>query len=375
MTERERYLATILFGTPDKIPLQMGGGRKSTRERWYAEGLPREVKDIQEYAYRQAGGRQAWNGFGPGFHIHERMIPVFEEKVLERRETSQVVQDWKGNICEIGNEFSLEYLRNAIDFVTRRWIKCPVESRADWESMKGRYRADDPARYPADAATLGPSLRNRTWPITWQLSGPFWQLREWLGFESLCMMFIDEPDWIREMVYFWQEYVAGLLENGLRHMVPDEVHLSEDMAYKEHAMISPAMTREFLLPCYQRWGEILRHHKVPVYAMDSDGHIGELIPIWIEAGINACDPIEVAAGNDIVAYRRRFGRNMAYRGGIDKRLIAKGGRHIEAEIERLIPVIRDGGYIPGCDHGVPSDVSWPNYVYAIKLLAQATGWL
>ena len=51
----------------------------------------------------------------------------------------------------------------------------------------------------------------------------------------------------------------------------------------------------------------------------------ELIPLWIEAGINVCEPIEVAAGNDIVAYRKHFGRQMAYLGGIDKRAIAAGG--------------------------------------------------
>jgi uroporphyrinogen decarboxylase len=303
------------------------------------------------------------------------MLPQFEEKVLEHKANSQIVQDWKGNICEIGNEFTVEHLRNATDFVTRRWIKCPVESRADWEAMKRRYRAADPARYPADASELGRRLSDRTWPLQWMFSGPFWQLREWLGFESLCILFHDDPEWIREMIHFWQEYVAGLLEEGLRHVTPDEIHLSEDMAYKEHAMISPAMTREFILPCYQRWAEIVRRHKVPIFAMDSDGHIGELIPIWIEAGINMCDPIEVAAGNDIVAFRGRFGRNMAYCGGVDKRMMAKGGRQIEAEIERLMPVIRDGGYIPSCDHGVPSDVSWPNYVYYVKLLARATGWL
>ena len=375
MTERERYLAANLFGTYDKIPLHPGSGRKSTRERWYKECLPRDVKDVNEYAYRQAGGTQAWEPGGPGFPVNERMIPMFEEKVLERKANSQIVQDWKGNICEISNEFTPDYLRNAMDFVTRRWVKCPVETRADWEAMKLRYRFSDPARLPADPAVLGPQLASRTWPVRWSFSGPFWQLREWLGFEQLCMLFLDDPEWVREMVYFWQEHIAGLLEEGLRHVTPDEVHLSEDMAYKEHAMISPALTREFLLPVYQRWGDIVRRHKVPIYAMDSDGHIGELIPIWIEGGIQACDPIEVAAGNDIVAFRKRFGRNMAYRGGVDKRLMAKGGRPIEAEIERLLPVIRDGGFIPGCDHGVPSDVSWPHYVHYVKLLAKATGWL
>jgi uroporphyrinogen decarboxylase len=66
---------------------------------------------------------------------------------------------------------------------------------------------------------------------------------------------------------------------------------------------------------------------------------------------------------------------MAYRGGVDKRAMAAGGITLENEINRLRPVIDSGGYSPACDHGVPSDVSWDNYVLTTKLLAQATGWL
>jgi uroporphyrinogen decarboxylase len=108
--------------------------------------------------------------------------------------------------------------------------------------------------------------------------------------------------------------------------------------------------------------------------MDSDGFIGELIPIWIESGINVCDPIEVAAHNDINDFRRRFGRRMAYRQGIDKRAIAKGGRTMRDELKRIEPVVKAGGYIPGCDHGVPPDISWQNFVDYSRLLARMTGW-
>ncbi len=375
MTSRERFLETLRFGRPDLVPFEPGGGRESTRNRWYSEGLPRDVGDIAEYAYRCAGGTLPWPRGGEGFWIQERMNPIFEEKVIERRANSQVVQDWKGNVCEIGLEFDTRYLRDAIDFVTRRWIKCPVESRADWEAMKQRYNPDDPTRFPANPAELGRRLKDREYIVGWHFSGPFWQLREWLGFEQLCVLILDDPEWVREMVQFWTDYVARLLENGLRHVVPDMVHLSEDMAYKEHSMISPAAAREFLLPTWQRWGEIVRRAGVPLYAMDSDGYIGELIPLWMEAGITVSDPIEVAAGNDILEFRRRFGRRMAYRGGVDKRCIARGGKVLEDEIARLVPLIRDGGYIPSCDHGVPADVSWPNFVRYVQLLAQATGWL
>jgi uroporphyrinogen decarboxylase len=103
--------------------------------------------------------------------------------------------------------------------------------------------------------------------------------------------------------------------------------------------------------------------------------VGSLIPVWIEAGVNCNSPQEVAAGNDLPAYRRQFGRRMAYRGGVDKRALARGGQAIRDEIARLQPVIDAGGFIPGCDHGIPADVSWPNFVDYCRLLAQATGWL
>lgn len=387
MNSRDRWLETILFGNPDKVPLEPGNGRESTMIRWRSEGLPEEVANITEYAYRAVGGRHRlareepsfglplWTDIRGTFPINERMIPHYEEKVIKRGPRTQIVQDWKGNVCEIGNEFTPEYLRGGVDFVTRRWIKCPVESRKDWDDMKCRYNPEDTSRLPEDAEALGRRLVRRDYPIEISLSGLFWQLREWLGFENLCIMFHDNPSLVKEMALFWEEYIVQLIERVFEHVVPDSVHFSEDMAYKGFSMISPEMVYEFLFPAWKRWGEVIRHGGCQIYGVDSDGYIGELIPIWIEAGMNFCDPVEVAAGNDIVELRQRFGRDMAYRGGIDKRCIAKGGQAIEDEIMRVEPIIQDGGYIPSCDHGVPPDVSWPNFLHYVRLLARATGWL
>ena len=375
MTGRERYLKTLLFQTPDRVPLDPGFGRRSTREAWYAQGLPRDVQNIPEFAYRQAGGTLPWPQSGEDFPVDFRMRPQYEEKVISRGERTQVVQDWKGNVCEISNEFTTEHLRNAIDFVTRRWIKCPVEGWPDWQDMKRRYDPDDSGRLPADAAALGARLADRAHVVKFYISGPFWQLREWMGFEGLCTAFYDAPDLVSEMLAVWEDFVTRTLENAFRYIIPDEIHISEDMAYKGRSMISPAMVRERLLPVWTRWGRVIRGAGVPIYAVDSDGCVDELIPFWIEAGLNACDPMEVAAGNDIVAFRKRFGRDIAYRGGIDKRAMARGGKALADEVLRVEPVIRDGGYIPSCDHGVPPDVSWANYVETARLLAKATGWL
>jgi hypothetical protein len=113
-----------------------------------------------------------------------------------------------------------------------------------------------------------------------------------------------------------------------------------------------------------------------ITGIDSDGFVDELIPVWIESGINFCAPIEIAAGNDLLLYRKKYGDKMAYTGGLDKRVLALGGKEMKKEILRVVPqLIKNGGYIPGCDHAVPPDISWSNYVEYSRLLAQLSGWI
>jgi len=374
MDERQRYLETLLFGRPDRIPFTPGEPRESTLAAWRRQGLPAGV-DWRGYLFEVLGlgSEPPPRPAEPG--VDFRMIPQFEEKVIEHKNGHYVVQDWKGNICEISDRYDVTYLRSPKDFVTRRWIDCPVRNRDDWEQMKQRYDAQDPARFPDDFEHKCAELENRDCLLSLSVSGPFWQMREWCGFERLCTMMIDGPDLVADMARFWTDFVSAVFERILRHIVPDTVVISEDMAYKGKAMISPAMTRRFCKPAWDRWARQLTAAGCALIDVDSDGYVGELIPIWMESGIKVCNPIEAAALNDIVAFRRRFGSGMAYRGGVDKRAMAKGGQVIRDELKRIEPVVRDGGYIPGCDHGVPPDVAWPDYVDYCRLLARMTGWL
>jgi len=374
MTPRQREIAALTFGTPDRVPFAPGWPRESTLRRWRKEGLP-EGSDWFAFLLETLGIEP--EPTAPPVHLGADFLmrPQFEEKVLEHRDGHYVVQDWKGNVCEISDEFDVTYLRFAKDFVTRRWIRCPVEGRDDWQQMKLRYDVDAPGRFPDDFADRCARARQRDWTLAVGFHGPFWQMREWCGFEGLCLMMIEQPDLVDEMAAFWTDFVSAMLDRILARVTPDFLYVSEDMAYKAHSMISPAMTRRFVQPSYRRWSEQGRSAGVPLFDVDSDGFVGELIPIWIESGVNVCDPLEVAAHNDIREYRARFGRSMAYRGGVDKRAMAKGGRAIRDELKRIEPVVRDGGYIPSCDHAVPSDVSWPAFVDYSRLLAEMTGWL
>jgi hypothetical protein len=370
---RERYLETLLFGHPDRVPLTPGGPRESTLKAWYEQGLPAGVSHLDELARLLHVPRQAFEALD-SVPVSLRMIPTFEEKVLEHKDGHYIVQDWMGAITEISDVYDYTYIRTAKDFVTRKWHKFPVQNRADWENITWRYNAQDPARFPADFAPKARALEGSGRALAVSVNGPFWQMREWVGMENLCMLMLDQPDFVAEMAEFWRRFTLEVLELTMRQVRVDALMASEDMAYKAHSMISPALTRRFLQPTYQSWRELCRSYGVPLMDMDSDGDIGELVPIWLESGFNVCNPIEVAAGNDILDFRRRFERQMAYHGGIDKRAIAAGGVAMRAEVLRVVPLLHEGGYVPGCDHGVPPDISWNNFVAYTRLLAQLTDW-
>jgi uroporphyrinogen decarboxylase len=372
---RERYLETLRFGRPDRAPLTPGGPRESTLAAWHTQGLPIGVPWEEALAAEAGVPREAFEGT-IGLPDLTKMIPIFEEKVIEHRDGHYVVQDWMGAITEISDRYDYTYIRSAKDFVTRRWHSFPVKTRADWEEkIRWRYDPADPARFSPAFWEAAAAAEASGKAVALSINGPFWQMREWVGMEGLCTLMVDDPGFVLDMAEAWQYFTLSVLETLLRRVRLDILFVSEDMAYKAHSMISPRMARRFLQPAYFAWRDLLRAHGDAIIDMDSDGYIPHLIPIWIESGIAACDPIEVAAGNDIVALRREHGRRMAYRGGIDKRALAAGGQAMQDEVLRVAPVLRDGGFIPGCDHGVPPDVSWPNFVEYTRLLAQLEGWL
>ncbi len=384
MTHRERFLETLLFGAPDRIPFSPGGGRESTLAAWHAQGLPMD-RNYMEEVYDLLDARRAEKGLPPGAYrpttrwtdlgVSFKMIPTFGEEVLEHKDGHYIVRDWMGAITEISDRFDYTYIRSARDFVTRKWHRFPVQTRAEWDAMKPRFDPKHIERFPADFDERCATLRERDYPLVVSFNGPFWQLREFCGMEGLCMLLREDPELVHDMARFWGDFCSATMTPILERVVPDMLHFSEDMAFKAHPMIGPDETRALCGPCYNQWIEQARAAGTRLFAVDSDGCVDLLIPVWLEFGINCIDPMEVAAGNDINTLRAQYGKRVAFQGGIDKRAIATGGNTLRNELARISPVVENGGYIPGCDHGVPPDISWPNFqTYALQL-AEITGWL
>jgi len=139
----------------------------------------------------------------------------------------------------------------------------------------------------------------------------------------------------------------------------------EDMSYKTASLISPQFVREFMLPAYKELVAYLREGGVKIIMVDTDGRVEDLLPIFLEAGMDGTHPCEIAAGSDPVLLRRKYPQ-CALMGGMDKRAIASGRDGVDSELRRIQPLLKEGAYIPLLDHFVPPDVSYQTYLYYVE---------
>ncbi|MBC7317116.1 MAG: hypothetical protein H5T70_11900, partial [Chloroflexi bacterium] len=89
----------------------------------------------------------------------------------------------------------------------------------------------------------------------------------------------------------------------------------------------------------------------------SCGNVTPFVAEWADLGVDLLNPLEVKAGMDPLALKAQYGDRMAFWGGLDARLYEEP-EAMWAEMERIIPVMKEGGgYIAGTDHSVPDTVS------------------
>lgn len=351
-TERERFLATMRYEPRDRSPICDFGFWDETIVVWHEQGLPEHVKQWET---------DPWFGmesYGRYPAVHAGLFPAFEHKVLEDRGEYQVTRDWEG-VISLGKKFMGSIPMH---------LGHTLVDRESWRTeFLWRLDPDNPERFPEGWEERVRALAQQTPEAPLALPGGslFGWIRNWMGLENAATTVYDDPAWFEEMV----ETVAILIESVLAKLIETGVQFDvcgmwEDMCYSGGPLLSPAHFEQFLVPRYRRITERLAKAGVGVVYVDCDGCIDQLIPLWLGAGVNCMFPIEVGTwGADPIAMRREFGRDLLLMGGFDKRILARGRDAIDAEIARLTPLVEEGGYIPFCDHRVPPDVSYANYLY------------
>ena len=129
-----------------------------------------------------------------------------------------------------------------------------------------------------------------------------------------------------------------------------------------------------MIPRYKKITELLRSNGIDVIFLDCDGNVEQLVPLWLESGINFIWPFEQAAGNDAVAMRKKYGKDLVIGGAIDKRELTKGKEAIKEEVMSKVPfLLEQGGYFPTVDHSIQPLITFENMCRFMTLLHRVTG--
>lgn len=80
-------------------------------------------------------------------------------------------------------------------------------------------------------------------------------------------------------------------------------------------------------------------------------------------------PLERMAGVDLNEIRKNH-PDFLLLGGFDKTIMHLGEAAMRREFERILPVVRSGGYIPMPDHQTPPACSLENYKLFRKLFEE-----
>ena len=339
MTSRERFRRMYEHREADRVPI-IDGPWAGTISRWKREGMPADA-DWRDFF-----------GVDKVECVGADISPRFETRVIE--ETDRYVistTPWGVTLKTFKEEDS-----------TPEFLDFRVTTPEAWEEAKARMA------FSPDRVNLE-HLRHHY--DGWIADGRWIQAGFWFGFdvthswmsgtETILIAMLEQPEWVQDMFnpyldsciacfdYMWD---AGF------HF--DEISWPDDMGYKGTPFFSNDVYRRLLQPVHRRAVEWA--HSKGIYAhLHSCGDIMPLIPDILETGIDSLNPLEVKAGMDVLGLKRDYGDRLVLHGGINA-VLWDDRDAIVAEIDRLVPVLKQGGgYIFSSDHSIPNSVSLENF--------------
>ena len=365
MNSTERIRATYEFKPVDHLHRKEFYIWSEAIERWKSEGLPTDWNEKNLFNFDS--GHSVGAGLSLGW-CEPPFYPAYETKVIRREGDYEIIQDHAGRWLKVfagrRHGFMPDYLKHV------------VTCRGDWEEdVAPRLDLTTPERWQnlcQSCANAKRAAEERGMFVTQGMIGGYMYLRSMIGPEEVLYAFYDMPDLIHNMMQRWMELMDTAVGKIQERVELDELSIAEDICYNAGMLISPDMFREFLMPYYQEVINRARcRQKRKIYVIvDTDGHAPSAIPLYLEVGMDVMWPFEVASGCDVVEIGQQY-PELIMQGGIDKRVLAAGKDVIEEHLQYIIPtMLKRGGYIPMCDHGVPDNVSFENYMYYRKRICE-----
>ena len=377
-------MAVLHYRDCDRLPLVYFTFWKETIDKWAAEGhLTREEAGNWDHwspgdvaVAKKLGFDFCW---GESLFLNTGLFPGIEERVIEELpDGSRKFLNKRGAI--VLQKDGLRSIPAEFDHL--------LKGRKEWEAFfLPRLQFSQERIAEARVNTGQEKLRfnaggyealcrdERESPIGLYCGSLYGTIRDWLGLVGLAYLQVDDPELLDEIIetvgHLSYRCVEAALATGARF---DYAHFWEDICFKNGPLVNPRVFREKVAPHYRRITDLLARHGIDIVSVDCDGKIDKLLPIWLESGVNTMFPVEVGTWNASIApWRAAYGSELRGVGGMDKRVFARDYAAVDAEIERLRPLVEPGGYIPCPDHHIAPDARWENVQYYCERMREVFG--
>ena len=365
MNSRQRLLAALSGDQMDKIPITELGVWPETHARWIKEGMPVDIT-VENY-----------------FGLDKIEVFPFDGSL---RLPSKTIEDTEKYIVFTdSNGCTFKRLKNS--YGASSFINAAVSDSDSWQKLSknlkpelNRFEGDD---YHFGFGHKLPTLKQERYKkskkddifTVYSPTEPCWFYLNLLGEEeALCNIAIN-PDFAEQIfddyTKFNMEMMDIIYSAGYRF---DALWVFSDLCYKNGMLFSPAFFRERLLPYLTCFFQKAKELGMKII-YHSDGYVGELIPLLIEAGVDCMQPLEVRAGNDVRDYIHDYPGKMSYMGNINADVLASDKEAIYNEIKDKVSAAKaTGRYIYHSDHSIPDTVSLENFKYAQELANKFGGY-
>jgi uroporphyrinogen decarboxylase len=193
------------------------------------------------------------------------------------------------------------------------------------------------------------------------------------GEEQFCMDVAEDPGWTRAFVGRVVDHLVAVAIAAMRRFGLEDTGIAiyDDVASSLGPFVGPKHYERLFLPALRRMVKAYKEAGARWVMHHSDGNVLPLVDMWVDAGIDAINPLEFRVGMDAVKLRERFGHRLVLTGGMDNCVILPRGDRAEIRnhVLHLLEAGRGGGFVFGT-HSMGPDITVETAEYVLELLTE-----
>ncbi len=229
-----------------------------------------------------------------------------------------------------------------------------------------------PADFDYSRFELVRSLLPHGMGVVGQYGDIFTMTWEMMGFETFSLSIFEQPELVERLNQTVGNLVLSMFEYFAESRAVDVLWYSDDIAYSEGLMVSPAVLHKYFFPWLSKIGNLAKSHGKPLI-YHTDGDVRSVMPEIIACGVDALHPIEPKA-MPLADVKKNWGDRLCLIGHVDVDLLSRGTpEEVRETVRRNLDIAGGSGYMVGSGNSIPEYVKFENYLAMLQAAREFGG--